>query len=317
MLGRVTSNQIYAGGLASIQTSKARLSVLQQQASSGSAISKPSDDPTGTAQALAVRGQIAANTQYATNISDGQGWLTTADSTLTNSENLVRQAKDLMVQAANGTTSDSGRAAIATQLQGIRDDLLAQANTKYLGRSVFAGTSDSAQAFAANGTYNGVVNSSGAAMPVTRQIANGVSVTVSADGAAAFGVPATTVGGVTTPSTSVFTALDTVIAALKDPSYSTSTTSPGAVTAGIDQMGTSLTALTAQHAVIGSNMDHLDTAKTQNSTTATALQTQQQSIEGIDTTKVLLDLKTQELAYQAALQVTASTLQPTLMSFLQ
>ena len=46
------------------------------------------------------------------------------------------------------------------------------------------------------------------------------------------------------------------------------------------------------------------------------LETQRSGIEDADTTKVLLDLKTQELAYQTTLQVTAQSIQPTLMSFL-
>ena len=45
--------------------------------------------------------QQRANTQYSTNIADANSWLSTADSTLTSSENLVRQAIDLTTQGAN------------------------------------------------------------------------------------------------------------------------------------------------------------------------------------------------------------------------
>ncbi len=90
-----------------------------------------------------------------------------------------------------------------------------------------------------------------------------------------------------------------------------------AITAGIDRLGAALTNISAQHAIVGANYARMTGAKAQNATTATALETQRSGLQDADTTKTLLDLKTQELAYQTALQVTAQVIQPTLMSFLR
>ena len=106
-IGRVTTSQIWASSNANIQTSKARLSQLSAQSSSGLLVSKPSDDPAASAAIMSVLNQQSATTQYGTNISDGQGWLSTADSTMTSAENLVRQAKDLAIQAGNSGTSSA------------------------------------------------------------------------------------------------------------------------------------------------------------------------------------------------------------------
>ena len=322
MIGRVTTSQIWASSNANIQTSKARLSQLTAQSSSGLAVSKPSDDPAAAAAIMSVLNQQSATSQYGTNISDGQGWLSTADSTMTSAENLVRQAKDLAIQAGNsGTSSATSRSALATQLAGVRDDLLNAANTQYNGRSVFAGTSDSATAFdPTTFAYNGPTVTTGtgssavttAAGTVQRRIGPGASdtVTVSADGLAAFG----------SGSSSVFAQIQNVIDALNSPTYATDTSSTGpqaTVTAGITALGTALTNLSAQHAVVGANYARMTSAQTNNATTATALETQRSGLQDADTTKTLLDLKTQELAYQTALQVTAQVIQPTLMSFLQ
>lgn len=316
MLGRVTSTQLYANSQSSIGQVKQRLSSLQQQASSGLAISKPSDDPTATAAVLKLRSDIAANTQYGTNIADGLSWLATTDSVLSKSEDLVRQAKDLTIQAANsGTSSAASREAIAVQLDGLKQDLLAQANTTYLGRSVFAATSDRTAFDSTTNAFQGVPGSAGT---VARRISGTETVTVSADGAAAFGTPATPAVGTTpaVPSTSVFDALDAVVAALRSPTYDTDT-SRATITSGIDALGASLTRLSAQHAVVGSNYARLETAKARNTDAATSLEVQRSNVQDVDATSVLLDLKTQELAYQTALQVTAQVLQPTLMSFLR
>jgi flagellar hook-associated protein 3 FlgL len=318
-IGRVTTSQIWASSAANIQSSKARLSQLTDQSTTGIAVSKPSDDPAAAAAILRVLSQQSANTQYATNINDGLGWMSTADSTLTSAENLVRQASDLTIQAANsGTTTASAREGIATQLEGIRDDLLGQANTQYLGRSIFAGSSNTGTAFDSSFNYTGATTTTGTGstavttgVGVERRIGDGTggTVTVSADGLAAFG----------TGTSSVFTQIQNVIDALRSSTYDTDTSSTGpqaTITAGIDALGTSLTNMSAQHAIVGANYARLTSAKTQNATTATALESQRAGLQDADTTKTLLDLKTQELAYQTALQVTAQVLQPTLMSFL-
>jgi flagellar hook-associated protein 3 FlgL len=327
-IGRVTTSQIWASSNANIQASKARVSQLTAQSSSGLLVSKPSDDPAAAAAIMKVLNQQSATTQYATNIGDGTTWLSTADSAMTSSENLVRQAKDLAIQAGNsGTASAASRNAIATQLEGIRADLLSQANTQINGRSIFAGTSDASSVFDPSTTppylYSGPTTTTGtgatavttAFSSVQRRIGSGSNdlVTVSADGLAAFG----------SGSTSVFAQIDTVIAALRDPGYDSDTvntltgrTPKDSVTSGIDQLGTALTNLSAQHAVVGANYARITSAKAQNATTATALETQRSGLQDADTTKTLLDLKTQELAYQTALQVTAQVIQPTLMSFL-
>jgi flagellar hook-associated protein 3 FlgL len=324
-IGRVTTTQIWASANANIQASKARVSQLTAQSSSGLLVSKPSDDPAATAAIMKVLNQQSATTQYGTNIGDGLGWLSTADSTMTSSENLVRQAKDLAIQAANSATATlASRGAIAAQLEGIRDDLLSHANTQYNGRSIFAGTSDTSAAFdSATFAYNGATTTTGTGATATTTSAGSVQrriggastdvVTVSADGLAAFG----------SGSSSVFAQIQTVIAALRDPGYDADTpstttglTPKETVTAGIDRLGAALTNLSAQHAIVGANYARMTSAKAQNATTAAALETQRSGLQDADTTKTLLDLKTQELVYQTALQVTAQVIQPTLMSFL-
>jgi flagellar hook-associated protein 3 FlgL len=312
-IGRVTTTQLWTSSASGIQASKARLSQLTAQASSGIAVSRPSDDPAAAAAILRVLSQQSAASQYATNIGDGLGWLSTADAAMTRSENLVRQASDLAIQAANsGTSTSAGRLAIATQLEGIRDDLMSQANTKYLGRSIFAGTSDAPSAFDPT-TFayatDGVTPAP--STDVQRRIGSGAGdvVTVSADGAAAFG----------TGTDSVFARIQSVIVALRSSDYDTDDSATGpkaAVTAGIDAIGSALTNLSATHAIVGANYARMTSAKSQIATTATALETQRAGLQDADTTKTLLDLKTQELVYQTALQVTAQVIQPTLMSFL-
>jgi flagellar hook-associated protein 3 FlgL len=295
VIGRITTSQLVASGQSSIGTSKAQLARIQQQLSSGSALTKPSDDPGATAAALRVRSEQRAAAQYGRNIGDGLGWLTTADGALSSAEDLTRKAIDLTIQGANsGTMSPESREAIATQLDGLRTDLLGTANTSYLGRSVFAGNSDAGSAFDAAYAFTGTTGST-----VERRISGTDTVTVDADGAAAFG----------TGATSVFATIDGITAALRGGN-------DAAVATGLTALQGHLTALSGQHAVVGARYARLEQAKQDNLTTTTTLESQRSGIEDVDQAKATIDLKSQEVAYQTALAVTAKVIQPTLMSFL-
>ena len=83
MITRITHQMTQRTSLENIQTNLRAMSKLQGQASSLRRIEKPSDDPAGTAQALRLRSESRALSQYDRNASDGASWLNTVDTALT------------------------------------------------------------------------------------------------------------------------------------------------------------------------------------------------------------------------------------------
>lgn len=293
MVNRVTSQTMMAASQRNLQSSAAQLARVQALASSQQKIGKPSDDPTGTANSLRVRVDQAATAQYGRNIDDGNAWLTTIDSALSSTTDILRRVRDLTVQGANdGALSPSAKEAIAKELEGLRSDLLGQANTKYAGRTVFAGTSDAGVAFDPSYAFSGTGN------PVTRRLDGSTTVRVDADGAAVFG----------TGAGSVFALVDTIVADLR------SGVNVGSQLATID---TRLSAALSQQSAIGANQAQVNKAEATNLQQSNALEAQRSSIEDVDLSQVVLQLKQQEVTYQSALAVTSRTLQPTLMDFLR
>ena len=142
MLNRVTNLTMSANALRTLQTQQSRLSELQEKATTLNKISRPSDDPAATAKALETRSLLAANAQYGRNIDDGNTWLTAADSALEQATNVMHRVKDLTVLAGNGSLNQSGKDAIAIELEALNKELVSIANTKHLGRNIFAGNSD-------------------------------------------------------------------------------------------------------------------------------------------------------------------------------
>lgn len=293
MLGRITNQQQLVTTQRNLQSSRTLLAQLQDRVSTGKAVTKPSDDPSATASILRVHAQQRATDQYGSNIADGTGWLATVDSALTSAESIMGQVRDLTVRgASSGVMTPASRDAIAAELEGLRADLLSKANTTYLGRTVFAGSSDTGAAFDSAYAYSGATGSS-----VQRRVNDTESVRVDADGAAAFG----------SGTSSVFATIDSIVADLR---------AGVEVNPRLAELDAHRANITTQHAFVGTRYARLEQAAHNNLTQSTALESQRAGIEDIDPAKAIVDLKSQEITYQSALAVTARALQPTLLSYL-
>ncbi|MEX1080069.1 MAG: flagellar hook-associated protein FlgL [Homoserinimonas sp.] len=290
---RVTQHTVMRAAQQNLQHSKTELAKLQERAASLDKISRPSDDPIGTSDSMQVRAAQQQNDQYARNLTNGAGWLSSVDSALSTATDLMHQVRDLTVQGANsGSLSPAAKEAIAVELEGLRDELLNTANTQYLGRTIFAGTSDQGVAFNADLTFNG----SGAG--VERRVDAHTTVRVDVDGSAVFGVGAT----------SVFAVIDNIVDDLR-----TGTN----IGPRLTDLDTHLNALLGQHGAAGARHAQILRAEETNMERSGSLEAQRSGIEDVDLGEVVLQLKLQEVTYQSALAVTARVLQPTLMDFLR
>jgi flagellar hook-associated protein 3 FlgL len=299
MISRVTNQTMSSFAQRNLQDNMARIAKLQQLAAGESLIARPSDDPTGTADSMRTRADIRANEQYKRNIDDANGWLTTADSALGSVTGLLNKARDLTIQATNGSITPTGREAIALELESIKGSLLDASNTKYLGRSVFAGNSDADAAFSYAGNA-APYTFTGPDSQVDRRIGAEMKVRVDAEGAKIFGSdPA---------DPSVFALLDTLAAKLR---------AGDEIGSHLNDIDARLNTVVKARAEVGTRHAQILKAQETNLDEAVSLEARRSGIEDPDIGKVVLDLKMQEVAYQAALQVTARVLQPTLMDFLR
>ena len=299
MISRVTNTTQMRAAQANLQASAQRLAQLQEQSSSLKTMSRASDDPARAANAMAVRAEQRATAQYTRNADNADGWLTTLDNALGSSTNILTKVRDLTVQGANaGTMSTAAKEAIAVQIDGLREDLLKEANSTYLGRTVFAGNSLSGTAFDSTGAYTSGTTGTTAAS-VDRRIGADSTVRVDANGGEVFG----------TGTASVFALLDSISLALRaDPAVSVST-----YLADLDK---SITTVIGARADVGARQARIETAAASLVSQKGTLEAQRVQLEDVDLATVILDLKLQEVAYQSALAVTARVIQPTLMDFL-
>ncbi len=308
MLTRVTNQMMMASAQRNLQSSSAQLAQRQDQASTLKAINRPSDDPIGTAASLQVRGQAMAAAQYGRNIDDGTSWLNTIDSALSATTLTMNQVRDLTVQGGNGSLNQAAKDALASQIEGLKADLLNQATTKFQGRNVFAGTSDvgnpvTATVVPADGTTGSTATTTysfAASTSVDRRIAPGTTVRVDADGAKIFGDDST--------STSVFKLLDNITATLR---------AGGDPSSQLNDIDARMKTMTTAHAEMGTRQAQILKAKDTNLALQNSLEAQRSGIEDLDLGRSVLNLQMQQVNYQAALAVTAKVLPQTLMDFLR
>ena len=298
MLGRVTQRSIATNALTNLQNTQARTAKLQEQITSGTSLSKGSDDSVRAAAALRLNDQIAVNTENGRNLTEARGWMTTQEPALQSTTDALQKVRALTVQAANGSLDSNGLKAIAAQISEIKKTVMGDANTQYQGRAVFAGTSATATAFDPT-TY--ASNDDGGA--VIRTVSPGTNMTVNASGNGVYG--AQTVGGST-----LFAELDQLATDIAAGNVSSSTVTLSTIDSRINLATNAM-------AVIGARTNQLDHAEDVNTNQLQYLTAQLDDVQGVDPAKAYLEFTQQQVAYQAALQVTAKSVQTTLLDFLR
>lgn len=261
---------------------------LASQLSSGLRVGSLSDDPGAAAQSLQLGSQIARVDTYIQTAANQSSMLQVTDSTLGEVVSQLTSAISLAVQATNGTLNSSNLQATAQQLTGIRDQVLALANSSYQGRFLFAGSQGSIKPFAldtattpATVTYSGDATSQSIETPGRQQIQ------VNLPGSSIFG----------SGSSGPIAVLNQLIADVTSgaPASNLSADS-AALTASLGQVSTQRSLLNASLTTLQSTSSYAQTQEAQ-------LKAQQSSLVAADPAAVATELKSNQVQYQALLSV--------------
>ncbi len=120
---------------------------LSEELSSGLSVTTLSADPVAVSQSTVIGGAIAADDSYVSAAATAQSKLQVTDSTLGEVVSALTNAISLTVSGGDGTLNTSARQTIAAQLSQIQNQVLALANTSYLGQYIFGGSQGSMAPF--------------------------------------------------------------------------------------------------------------------------------------------------------------------------
>ena len=187
---RTGSATAYDTALRNIDLRQTSLASLQDQLSSGKRVVRPSDDPTSAALAERAMTRISRVTTDQRALDAQRNAITQGESTLGNVTDALQRFRELAVSAGDGAYSPSERKAIAGELQNLRDEIFAMANTKDTnGQPLFGALGSAAtpfstpqQAGAPDYTFNGMPG---------QMASSAVSIPFALDGNSAFMLSAT------------------------------------------------------------------------------------------------------------------------------
>jgi flagellar hook-associated protein 3 FlgL len=304
MIGRITQQMSQQLVINDINQSLDQLATTQQQLSSGKKINQPSDDPYGTNLTLQLNGQLAQLNNYTSNISDGTAWAQTATSALSSIDSMVQRARELTVQAANGTSSTAQTQASAAEVNQLITAIKQAANSQYNGQYIFSGTSVQTAPYQTGSTDN----YQGGSGQINRTIGPGATVQINSDISAVLGSGQTTAGQPAGDGKLLNTLRN-----IADDMQSGNTTALSGDLTGLDSGFNQLTQVEAN---VGAITDQLNMASSrisalQLSDTQVLSNTQDADIATTET-----NFSTQQAALTAALQAGASIVHESLMNFL-
>lgn len=294
MTDRITNSMVSRTVLSDIQGVFTKLSQTQEKLSSGKQLTKPSDDPFATSRALLYRGDLEANQQYQTNVTDAKSWLDATDTALSTVQSDFNRVRNLVLQGANGSNSQVQRDAIVSELTQLADSIKAAGNTQYAGRFIFSGTATNQAPFTPGGADTYLGNTA----TINRSIGDGVQIPVNVTGDTVF-----------TP----------VLAAIRQAIVDLSPGGTPANLGGIDlkAIDAASNQILVTQASVGAGTNRL-TAALDRLQQLNLAQTQQLSdTEDADVAQTMIDYSTQSAVYQAALKAGSQLIQPSLLDFLR
>lgn len=293
---RVSTLMMYQQNMRGITDSQSAWLKYGEQMSTGKRVNRASDDPVAASQAVVLSQAQAQNSQYASARTFATQRVSIEEKTLAQVTTAIQSAQEKIVYAGNGTLSDDDRASLATDLQGIRDQILNLANsTDGNGRYIFAGYKTDTAPFDDQGVYNG------GALNVEQQVDSSRTMVIGHTGNLVF--DSATSNAKPDADTNIFTALDTAIAALKDP-VGDDDTKKDAAAAVIDRtnrsLSNSLNNVLTVRAELGTQLNELDKLDSLGDDRALAQTQQMSNLVDVDWNETISNYTMQQTALQAA-----------------
>lgn len=134
---------------------KEQLAKAEDKATTGLAVTRPSDAPGAWSPIHRLQQSIADIETWAANATQGATLVDTAEEALASGSDILKMVRERAIQFANETYSTRDRLIGADEIDALKQQLIDVANTHLGDRSVFAGTAYDGAAYDALGNYLG------------------------------------------------------------------------------------------------------------------------------------------------------------------
>ncbi|MEX3006138.1 flagellar hook-associated protein FlgL [Serratia fonticola] len=302
---RMSTSMIYQQNLSGVTNNQSLWMQSGQQLSSGKRVLYPSDDPLAASQAVMISQSMSENSQYALARTFARQNISMEETVLRSAADGIKDMKTLIVNAGDGTISDNDRDSLATQLQGLKDQLLSQANsTDGNGRFIFAGFANDKAPFVEQG---GKVVYQGSNSAIEQKVDANRTMTVGHTGSSIFMSLTSNIKPEPDGSPSeanVFESIDMALKALKTPLQGADEATREQVTAALDKatrgLDNSYNNVLSTNAVLGTQLQELDVLDSIGIENNTANQNQLTALVDADVVEAISSYYMQQAALQAS-----------------
>jgi flagellar hook-associated protein 3 FlgL len=294
---RVNPNPL-ADLLSALSQTQQQINRDLKQTASGQSVDVPSDDPAAAAMLVRNAGQSAELDQFLKSAGSIAGEVQSADSALNSVVAALQRAITLGTQGANGTVSDSDRAALASEVRGIQAELLNIGNLSYQGKFVFAGSDTQTEPFVWDSSSPSGVRYRGNSAINSVTLGSHLSLQTNMPGDQLF----------SSPGRDMFQAIQDLITGLENGTQ---------IDSAVNAVSSAYQHINAQRVFYGNAMNQLNSQQIYLNRETTELAQQQNTIAGADLARILSDLANAQTSREATLEAISHTQQNNLFSYMK
>lgn len=288
-----------------------KMADTQAQLSQGKQLIKPSDAPDQAAVIQRMKSVMTRQESFHTSLSTLNSRLQNEDTTLKSATNLLVRAKEIAVQSANDTLAPVNRKALASEMQGVRDQLLSLANAKDdNGNFLFSGSRSDKPAFGSPGPGQTPVYQ-GDQTRMTVMVGDQRTIPINRTGTDAF-VSISRLNEVSGKQEGVgfFKVMDDLVAGINF-------SNGAAMQRGVVEMTSLLNGLTLAHADIGTDMNVVEQQTGVIEDNILNLKSNLSNVEDLDYATAITKMNQQMLSLQAAQSSFSKMAELTLFNYLK
>lgn len=154
-MSRVSENSSVHAINYAVGKTKGKVEDLQIKGSNMKRIAKPSDDPIGNVELLAIRSKNIDADQYVRNLNFAQSQLSYTENALEELTDILVKAKELAIGQSSSIYNAEIREGISKEIHQMRQQVVSIANKRMGNRYLFSGQKVLTQPFDQNGNYKG------------------------------------------------------------------------------------------------------------------------------------------------------------------
>jgi flagellar hook-associated protein 3 FlgL len=330
-MSRVSENSSVNSINYAVGKSKGKVEDLQIKGSTLKRVSKPSDDPIGNVEVMALRSQGVDAEQYLRNLNFAQTQLSYTENILEEMTDILVKAKELAVGQASSIYSPEIRLGVSKEIHQMRQQMLGIANKRIGNRYLFSGQKILTRPFDQDGKYQGDKNK------INIEVNKDVFVPVNITGADLFfgkakkpiekedlnlkppGMEINTDGLHRTPA-SVAPDGEVVVSIfdeLRGLENALLTDNPQIIQGLLEKLDTSIERVVTYRTEIGSLANTITNAETNIEKTKILNEAHKSKIEDADVSELMGDLQKEQAVLKATYRASSNLMNVSLMDFLK